>query len=111
MHAVFTLQFTNAGPATEADGRVMIGVAAHICAASPGGPRFDASQTKEQRRSIENGIWLCNGCAKVIDDDEARFPVQELVRLKREAEQRARDELALLPGQKRNSQLASFTTK
>ncbi len=78
----------------------MIGVAAHICAASPGGPRFDASQTKEQRKSIENGIWLCNGCAKLIDDDEARFPVQELVRLKREAEQRAQAELALPPGQK-----------
>lgn len=71
----------------------------HLCCVA-GGPRFDASQTKEQRKSIENGIWLCNGCAKLIDDDEARFPVQELVRLKREAEQRAQAELALPLGQK-----------
>lgn len=90
-------QSPTAGPTTEAAGRVMIGVAAHICGASSGGPRFDANQTKEQRRSIENGIWLCTGCAKLIDDDEVRFPVQELFRLKREAERRARDELALPP--------------
>ena len=34
-----------------------IGVAAHICAAAQGGPRYDASITPEERKSFENGIW------------------------------------------------------
>lgn len=38
---------------------VNIGVAAHITAAAASGPRFDAALTVEQRRSVENGIWLC----------------------------------------------------
>jgi hypothetical protein len=37
--------------ANEADtGTILIGDAAHICAASPGGPRYDPNQTPEGRR-------------------------------------------------------------
>ena len=32
------------------------GVIAHICAASPGGPRYDASMTREERRGAGNGM-------------------------------------------------------
>lgn len=85
------------GPADDPTDRVLIGVAAHICAASPGGPRFDPNQTIEERRSIENGIWLCANCAKLIDDDVVRFSVSELHRIKRDAEARARQELVLPP--------------
>lgn len=52
-----------------------LGVAAHICAASPGGPRYDASQTPAQRSSIDNAIWLCQRCATEIDRDAARYTV------------------------------------
>ena len=83
------------GPTDEPDGRVLIGVAAHICAASPGGPRYDPSQTTQQRRSIENGIWLCANCAKLIDDDVSRFSVHDLHRIKKNAENLAHDELKL----------------
>ncbi len=46
---------------------VNLGVAAHICAAAPGGPRYDKDQTKEERSSLENGIFLCGACAGFID--------------------------------------------
>lgn len=86
-----------AGPSADESGRVMIGVAAHICAASRGGPRFDPAQSEEERRSIRNGIWLCASCAKLIDDDVTRFSVSELHRIKIDAERRAAKELALPP--------------
>lgn len=58
------------GPHTDADKTVNIGVAAHITAAEKGGPRYDHYMSSEERKSIENGIWLCQDCAKLIDSDE-----------------------------------------
>lgn len=46
---------------------VNLGKAAHICAAASGGPRFDETQTQEQRTSLGNAIFLCGGCADLID--------------------------------------------
>lgn len=51
----------------------LIGVAAHITAASEGGPRYDNSLTSEERGSIDNGIWLCGNCATLIDRDPAKY--------------------------------------
>lgn len=68
------------------DNTFSIGVAAHICAASPGGPRYDANMSKEQRKSYENGIWLCQTHARIIDADPSRFPVEILASWKSEAE-------------------------
>lgn len=73
---------------------VNIGEAAHIKAASPNGPRYDATQTKEERSSIENAIWLCNTCAKIIDSDVENYPVEKLNEWKRNAELRAKNNLA-----------------
>ena len=47
--------------------RVSIGEAAHITAAAEGGPRYNPDLTPEERSSIENGIWLCKSCARMID--------------------------------------------
>jgi hypothetical protein len=44
-----------------------IGIAAHICAASAGGPRYDMSQSPAERKGISNAIWLCAACATLID--------------------------------------------
>src|SRR3981081_34657 len=55
------------------DGTITIGVAAHICAASPGGPRYNASQTRETRRGKDNGIWLCQNCGRLVDADPQKF--------------------------------------
>lgn len=73
------------GPSDEASNAVtIIGVAAHIAAAAPGpgARRYDHSMTPEQRRSIDNGIWLCASCSVLIDRDEARFSTQNLHELK-----------------------------
>lgn len=68
------------------DNSFSIGVAAHICAASPGGPRYDLRMSKEERKSYENGIWLCQTHSRFIDADPARFPVDLLKAWKEEAE-------------------------
>jgi hypothetical protein len=45
------------GPSEESPSAITnIGVAAHICAASPKGKRYDASMTPEQRSDISNAI-------------------------------------------------------
>jgi hypothetical protein len=50
------------GPNSDKDKASNIGVAAHITAASEGGPRYDTSITSEQRASINNGIC----CVRVV---------------------------------------------
>jgi hypothetical protein len=65
---------------------VKIGVAAHITAASVGGPRYDAGLTKEQRTDISNGIWLCCNCGKLIDSDESKYTPDLLRKWKEDKE-------------------------
>lgn len=72
-------------PANSSDA-MNLGVAAHISAASPGGPRYDISMSPDQRKSGDNGIWLCQTCSKVIDNSEEAFPIATLVAWKRHAE-------------------------
>lgn len=81
------------GPQDSPKGSINIGVAAHITAASPGGPRYDPSLSADQRRSAENGIWLCQKCSKLIDSDVGRYTVPRLRSWKTEAEEVARVEL------------------
>lgn len=66
-----------------------IGVAAHICAAAPGGMRYDTNMTSVERKDIQNGIWLCQSCSKLIDSDEKRYTVDLLYRWKRLSEEAA----------------------
>ncbi len=82
------------GPHTEAEKALNIGVAAHITAASPGGPRYDPTLTPAQRKSGRNGIWLCQFCAKLIDNDVAQFPTELVLRWKGEAEGKALQEIS-----------------
>lgn len=79
------------------DRTITIGVAAHISAASPGGPRYNASQTREARRGKDNGIWLCQNCGRLVDADTQKFTVEGLTRWKRDAQERAFREL-VAPG-------------
>ena len=73
------------GPASDEDESINVGVAAHITAAAPGGPRYDDSLTAEERKSASNGIWLCQGCGKLIDSDEPRFTTDVIRKWKRDA--------------------------
>ena len=81
------------GPNYHDEKATRIGVAAHITAASLGGPRYDPTLTSEQRKSIQNGIWLCQNCAKLVDSDPKNYPVELLLQWKAHAEELARDEL------------------
>jgi hypothetical protein len=69
---------TTGGPQEDPSKALNIGVAAHIAAASPGGPRYDPDLVNEQRRSAENGLWLCQNCAKLVDNDPVNFPAKLL---------------------------------
>ena len=70
-----------------------IGVAAHITAASPNGPRYSPELRSEQRASADNGIWLCQNCAKLVDDDVQQFSAHVLRAWKADAERRAADRI------------------
>lgn len=79
------------GPQEDSSKAVNVGVAAHITAAAPGGPRHDASLSPEDRGGISNGIWLCQNCAKRVDNDTNAFNAATLRRWKDDAEQEARE--------------------
>lgn len=74
------------GPQSTPSGTINIGVAAHITAASPGGPRYDDSLSSGERGSSGNGIWLCQTCAKLVDSDPSRYTVDKLREWKSDAE-------------------------
>lgn len=81
------------GPHTDDSKASNVGVAAHIHGASKNGPRYRVEQTSEQRKSIENGIWLCRICDKKVDGDEARYPAELLRAWKVMAEHAADQQL------------------
>ncbi len=72
----------------------LIGVAAHICAAAPGGKRYDTNMTPDQRKSIENCIWMCQTHARLIDTDDVTYTVDILKQWKKEAEKESSKRLA-----------------
>jgi hypothetical protein len=83
---VFTVSAQAAGPEDTAS----IGTAAHIHAAAEGGPRYDSSQSSEERRGIGNAVWLCASCARLIDSDVAAHAPPLLQEWKVAAEHEAR---------------------
>ena len=76
------------------DKPAVTGVAAHICAAAKGGPRYDPNMTPEMRRSIDNCIWLCQTHARLIDTDTKKYTVELLRSWKQNAEAEASAALA-----------------
>ena len=89
-----TCKSPTTGPHTDATRSVNIGVACHIYAAAPGGPRDDSSISREQRSEMSNAIWLCQSCAKLIDNDVFKYSPQILLGWKTEAECRAQQGIA-----------------
>lgn len=77
------------GPNSDRNKAILIGVAAHITAAAIGGPRFNAHLTPEERIDIDNGIWLCQNCATLIDKDTVKYSVKVLEQWKEQAEDEA----------------------
>ncbi len=79
------------GPST--DKTTNIGIASHISAASPGGKRYNKSLTSKERKSFENGIWLCSNCASMIDRDEKRYTEKEIKKWKIISEEKVLHEI------------------
>jgi hypothetical protein len=78
------------GPQIDSTKALNVGVAAHITAASLGGPRYNPLLTPEQRGHSNNGIHLCQNCAKLVDNDPSQFPEELLRAWKVVSEHRAR---------------------
>ncbi|HBT3044946.1 TPA: hypothetical protein MBF06_003712 [Klebsiella aerogenes] len=75
------------GPSTDSNNSIKTGIAAHICAASPDGPRYDMSQSEAERTSINNGIWLCATCSVLIDKNQGHdYSAPELRKWKKDHE-------------------------
>jgi hypothetical protein len=70
------------GPQEDSAKAVNIGVAAHITSAAEGGPRYNAALSGEERKAAPNGIWLCQSCGKLVDNDDVRYTVEMLQRWK-----------------------------
>lgn len=66
------------GPSSVLTKALTTGHAAHIHAASKLGPRYKASQTPSERKSIENGIWLCRECGVLVGNDEDGYTDDQL---------------------------------
>ena len=75
------------GPNIDPNKGVLIGEAAHIIGAcANSGPRHDSTLGPGERGRIENGIWLCKNCARLIDVNEKAYPVELLRKWKADAE-------------------------
>jgi len=81
------------GPQEDPEKALNVGVAAHITAASPEGPRYDTAISSAERSSPKNGIWLCQKCAKMVDNDPSRYTIKILKNWKTTSESAARDEV------------------
>jgi hypothetical protein len=70
------------------DKALYAGRAAHICAASPLGPRYDPNQSSAERSDIQNGIHLCIACADRVDQNGGMsVTADDLRKWKREREE------------------------
>lgn len=72
-----------------------VSAGAHIAAAAPGGPRYDARMTATERSSATNGMWMCSNCHDTIDRDSVTYPTPVLQKMKKDAEDRVRKELGV----------------
>lgn len=74
------------GSNSDGDGEINLGIAAHICAAAPGGPRYDPKMTSEQRKSPDNGILMCQLHGKAVDAKDSTFTIELLHEWKEKAQ-------------------------
>ncbi len=77
------------GPHSDPEKSVSIGTAAHVTAASKGGPRYNPNLSTIQRKSVSNGIWCCQTCGRFVDADDSKHTVETLLGWKADAESEA----------------------
>ncbi|MDY1046981.1 hypothetical protein SOM55_09225 [Pseudomonas coleopterorum] len=74
------------GLAIQEDGEVGargLGVAAHIYAAAPKGPRPAPELSEEEKRAETNGVWMCARHARQVDEFQFHYPAETLLEMKR----------------------------
>lgn len=81
------------GPNDNFTGSINNGIAAHITAAAPGGPRYDENMSESERKSFSNGIWACPTHASLIDKLPLEFSVGDLQGFKFRAMQAQKNKL------------------
>ena len=88
-------QITIGPDSSNANKKINNGIAAHIHAAAENGPRYDPDMTSEQRKDINNGIWMCRNHGNLIDADSSQFPANTLRIWKYKAERIAAENLKI----------------
>jgi hypothetical protein len=85
-----------ASPRSDDDAKyAIVGHAAHITAAAPGGPRYDPSMSSEERVSASNGAWMCNNHGTLVDRNDSEYPAETIRQWKSEHEQRIQEQVKL----------------
>ena len=87
-------RIATSGPHEDPEKTINLGVAAHITAAAPGGPRYNPGLSPEERSGVTNGIWLCQTCAKLVDSDTVRFPEKQPIMWRRHHEEFIKTQMA-----------------
>jgi len=76
-----------------AEDTINLGEAAHIHAASEKGPRYNPDMSHEQRKSINNAIWMCRPHARMIDSDYTIYSASTIKQWKIIAEKKTYQQL------------------
>jgi hypothetical protein len=74
--------------------------AAHIIGCSASGPRGEHQLSAALAKDLSNLLLMCKICARVIDKNKAKYPVNLLRRWKREHEERVRTATGITPDKK-----------
>ena len=77
------------GANSDGTDEINLGVAAHICAAAPGGPRYNPNQTPAERKSADNGIWMCQLHGTAVDAKDSKYTTELLREWKAQAQKDA----------------------
>lgn len=72
------------------DADTWVGQVTHICAASPGGPRYDSRQTDDERNGFDNLMIMCATHNTVIDRNVEKYTVEVLRKMKNDHESQFR---------------------
>ena len=69
------------------DGETVVGDVCHVKGDRPGSARYDAGQSDAERHGYDNLILMCCNHHRVIDKEQAKYPVEELLKMKKEHEE------------------------
>jgi hypothetical protein len=94
-------------PLVEESGTVT-GEISHICSASPGGPRFDKTQSDSERHGASNLLLLCARHHKIVDSEVEKYPVAALETMKRKRERPGLVEISPLTAKAAEQLLNSY---